>query len=205
MSKSVNLFRLLYLFKARKALSLGEIRSELCISRRTALRYISELSENTLEIRYDKLLGKYKLGRVYEVASNYLTLSEILFLRISLITLKANLSTHYGQLIKRLVEKLDSLHPLVSVESWDIFEDSCPLDGDPCDLAESIIRTIALVAASNGYGLNILVRNGSGEPRNVRVSQPGLLFREGRWLLSDSEAASEKSISLSDIESFRFI
>ena len=205
MSKSVNLFRLLYLFKARKALSLGEIRTELQISRRSALRYIAELSEHTIEIRYNKLLGKYKLGRVYEVPPNYLTLSEILFLRLSVIALKANLRTHNEQLIKGLVEKLDSLHPLVSVEGMEIFEESCPLKFDSDDLAECIVRTMTLVAASNSYGLDILVTNGSGELRRVQVSHPGLLFRQGKWLLSDNDTASENLISLTDIKSFKFI
>lgn len=205
MSKSANLFRLLYLFRARKALSLREIRTELQISRRSALRYIAELSEHTLEIRYDKSLGKYKLGKVYEIPPGYLALSEILFLRLSVTALKANLHTYHQELIKRLIEKLDSLHPLVSLEGWQIFEESCQFGGNPDDLAESIVRTMTLVAAANSYGLDILVTNGSSESRKVQVSQPGLLFREGKWLLSDNEAASETLFPITDIESFRFI
>lgn len=202
MPKPDRLLKLLHLFSHRKVVSLKSIMTECEMPRRTAFRYLRELSEANIPIYFDKEHRGYRLSNPITIRLDDLPLQEIVILASCLDIVRQSVNKGYQEEINLLVCKLVARQPF----SKEVFSSSLAMQGREGaglstnhDYSQELSFALAHAAIAVGSQVSVSVSRATGPEDELHISQPSLAFLRTWELVDRADSSGKTAIELDNI------
>lgn len=198
MTKLSKLIRLVNMLNGPIAVPLKRICDTCEISKRTAYRYLSHISEALIPVYYDPKQAGYRLSSYNRVKVDALTLSDLVLLTCALALSSHHLNDHYQQDFSKLVDKLRNLRELGEREM--LADLALRLGGALPSKDYSDLLTNALIesAVVNQRALQVDCQLGKNVLCTTDYEHPVLHFSH-EWFVSNSQAQPISNHSLDTI------
>ncbi len=203
MAKLSRLIRLINLLSGSQPVSLEKICSVCNIAPRTAYRYLTDISEATVPVYYDRDQEGYRLLLPQHLKLDHLTLTESVLVICALSFMCRHVNELYRRDFIRLIEKIQSTDCALVGEVLANLEDVTTTSVSRPDYSDRLTTSLIELAIANRWSLRLESKTATRSGRKIEFSRPRLRYSQG-WVVEDEsmlpiEVQDLKSISKVDI------
>jgi predicted DNA-binding transcriptional regulator YafY len=192
------MLELLSLLNRRPSVTLGDMLRLCDIPRRTAYRYLNELSQADVPVYYDRDIGAYRLVRHSSVKFESLSKQQLFLLTACTQLMVRHLGDGYASQL-RVFFRHAAQNLSASAEELLAALGTTAGVADSIDYASELNLLLCQLAAIEQIPVTIFlsrVDEGVGEAR--KIERPAILFREG-WRVKDLEQPDHGGVELAAI------
>ncbi len=194
------IIRLLKLFYTRNLVTIDEIINLCDINRRTAFRYLNEMSEANIPLYYDNNLMGYKIRDFGSKFNTNMSLSEVALIVFSLKNISSEINQNYETDFEKALNEL-----LITNENaeFNIDKVSEIYENDKIDTEETSVQlTNFLVNLAIDYNRSLKIF--IGEELSIKIKEPRLIF-EKEWNITESKIEKQKLFKIKNIQKIQII
>ena len=194
------IIRLLKLFYTRKSVTIDEIINLCDINRRTAFRYLNEMSEANIPLYYDNNIMGYKIRDFGSKFNTNMSLSEVALIVFSLKNVSSKIDHDYETDFEKALKEL--LITNIN-DKFDIDKVLNIYENDQINSQETSVQlTNFLVNLAINYNRSLKIYVGNERP--IKIEEPILIF-EKDWNITESKIEKQKLIRIKNIQKIQII
>lgn len=194
------IIRLLKLFYTRKRVTIDEIITLCDINRRTAFRYLNEMSEANIPLYYDKDIMGYKIQDFDSKFNTKMSLSDVALIVFSLKNVSTEINHDYETDFEKALKEL-----LITNTNSEFNIDKILniYDSDQVDSQETSVKlTNFLVNLAINYNRSLKLY--VGHERFIKIHEPRLIFKK-EWNITESKIEKQNLIKIKYIQKIQII
>jgi predicted DNA-binding transcriptional regulator YafY len=198
MAKIEKILELISLLNRRPVVKMADILTTCSIPRRTAFRYLNDISEANIPVYYDRELHAYRLTRSGTVTFDSLTKPELILLIAGMHMISPRLGGGYGNQLDELKRKLSKFLSSDAIQTLAALSGTTSRTAE-ADSTRSLTFTLCALAAIEQFPITIrYVDSTSGTEAAWNVERPSIIFSDG-WRVADVISMQPKSVDIDSI------